>query len=391
MKFNPAVYERLLQLPSPFYLYDLSLLQQTLKSVKQEADAFNYKVHYALKANNNDRILREIKATGLGIDCVSGAEVEKAIEAGFSANEIILAGAGKNDHEIEIALGNNIACINCESIQELIVIAEIAKAQNKIASIALRINPGIDARTHSYITTGIEATKFGIHEKDVDNALNLIKENAFLKLTGLHIHIGSQITDKEVFKKLCLKINDLNNYFSQSGIFLEHINAGGGLGINYTDPDIELIPDFASYFSIFNRHLQLQNKQDLQVELGRSIVAQCGSLVSRVLYNKSSGETEFLILDAGMTELLRPALYQAYHHIEKPDSNPYDPKRYYDIVGPICESSDYLGRKILLPESKRGDLLIIRSVGAYGEVMSSNYNLRKKAQAFYFDGEEVTG
>lgn len=378
-------------LPTPYYLYDLDLLSATLITLKTEAEKYNYKVHYAVKANNNDRILQLIQSFGFGADCVSGAEVEKVISHGFNPANILLAGAGKTDAEIEIALRNKISCVNCESLEELNVIAEIALKNNFTAKIALRINPNVDAQTHTYITTGLNANKFGISENELEQAIEIISKNASLNLCGLHVHIGSQINDQEVFKSLCKKINTLKHWFTEKNIRLEHINVGGGLGINYNQPDENLIADFANYFSIFHANLELNKGEELQVELGRSVVAQCGSLVSKVLYSKEREGVNFLILDAGMTELMRPALYQAYHHIEHLESNTIQlPSNKYTIAGPICESSDTFGKDITLPFTHRGDILIIRSAGAYGEVMSSNYNLRKKAATHFIMNKKVS-
>ena len=377
-------------LSTPYYFYDIDLLKSTLKTVKDEAGKYSFKVHYAVKANNNVRILKLIKDYGLGADCVSGNEVEMAIKCGFNNYDIILAGAGKTDLEIETALSNKISCLNCESLEELLVISKLAIKHNCVARIALRVNPNIDAQTHSYITTGLNENKFGISENELSEAIEIIETSPSIKLCGLHVHIGSQIHDTNVFVELCKKINSLNNWFSEKKIKFEHINVGGGLGINYENPDSNLIPDFATYFSIFNTHLHLKNGEELQVELGRSIVGQCGTLVSRVLFSKKRSQSTFLILDAGMTELMRPALYQAYHCIQRlDDSNNNALKNSYTVVGPICESSDTFGKNIELPLTKRGDILLIRSVGAYGEVMSSSYNLREKAPAYFLENEKI--
>ena len=259
----------------------------------------------------------------------------------------------------------------------------IASSLNKKASIALRINPNIDAKTHHYITTGLEENKFGINEWELSGILEKIKSLKNIKLTGLHFHIGSQVTDLEVFKGLALRINEIQEWFVDHNIKLEHINAGGGLGIDYEHPDENQIPDFKSFFEIFENFLQVRTGQKVHFEIGRAIVAQCGSLVSRVLYIKKGENTSFAILDAGMTELIRPALYQAYHKIENLTSDGV--QRRYDVVGPICESSDTFAKAILLPETKRGDLIAIRSTGAYGEEMSLRYNLRPEVSSVFSD------
>ncbi len=360
--------------PTPFYYYDIDLLKRTLIEIKKAAPK-EYSIHYALKANSNPKLLQIIKEAGFGADCVSGNEVKRAIEIGFQSNHIVFAGVGKSDVEINYALNNNIFCFNVESTAELIVIDELAKTQNKIAKVALRINPNVDAHTHKYITTGLEENKFGINPYEFDTVIDLIKKLSHIQLIGLHFHIGSQIGTLTPFKNLCLRVNEINNWFIEKGYLLPHINVGGGLGINYHEPDKESIVDFESFFNVFKQFLELKPSQSVHFELGRAFIGQCGSLISRVLYIKNGINTNFAILDAGMTDLIRPALYQAYHKIEN-ISNTASQTIKYDVVGPICESSDCFGKAVSLSETKRGDLIAIRSAGAYGEVMSSSYNLR---------------
>ena len=367
---------------TPFYYYDLGLLQKTLDVVKTESSKYNYHVHYAFKANANPKIISAIKKSGLGADCVSGNEVKCAIESGFDSSQVVFAGVGKSDDEINYALEKNIFCFNCESLQELEVINELAGKQNKVASIALRINPNVDAHTHKYITTGLEENKFGINPYEFETVIEKLKTLSHLKLIGLHFHIGSQITDLSPYKKLCTRVNKINTFFLNKGYDLPIINVGGGIGINYHEPDKESIINFAAYFKVFNDFIELRKNQQLHFELGRSIVAQCGSLVSKVLYIKNGINTNFAILDAGMTELIRPALYQAYHAIENISSNSQSIIK-YDVVGPICESSDCFGKAVELPETNRGDIIAIRSAGAYGEVMSSRYNLRDEIRSYF--------
>lgn len=368
---------------TPFYYYDVDLLQQTLNRIKSEIEGKQFHVHYALKANTNERILQEISKHGFGADCVSGNEVLKAIKNGFDSNSIAFAGVGKTDKEIEVALDNNIFSINVESIPELHAINSIAQNKNKKARIALRINPNIDANTHSYITTGLNENKFGLDEKHLPQVLELLPKLSSLELIGIHFHIGSQITDLSSFKNLCFKINNLQKEFEFNGIQLEHINVGGGLGIDYENPNEHPIADFTTYFKLFSSHLELRKRQSVHFELGRSIVAQCGSLVTRVTYLKEGVNRDFVILDAGMTDLIRPALYQAYHHIENLTSD--GKLSIYDVVGPICESSDVFGKNIKLNETKRGDIFAILSAGAYGEVMASQYNCRDFAKSYFSD------
>lgn len=366
---------------TPFYFYETALLQRTLEEVNRTRG--DYHVHYALKANTNDVLLRLIKDAGLGADCVSGNEVKKAVLTGFHNDKIVFAGVGKSDEEINYALGANIFCFNCESIPELEVLNELAKAKNKTASVALRINPNVDAHTHHYITTGLEENKFGINVHELPEVMQVLKSCSNLRFIGLHFHIGSSINDLTPFKNLCTRVNEIQQWFVQRGYPLPHINVGGGLGINYKYPDDAPICNFEAFFNVFRKFLKVQPAQQVHFELGRAIVGQCGHLVSRVLYIKKGTSTNFAILDAGMTELIRPALYQAYHRIENLTSVDETQLMKYDVVGPICESSDCFGKAVDLPETRRGDLVVLRSAGAYGEVMSSQYNLRDKAAVHY--------
>jgi len=369
------------EIDTPFYYYDLDVLRSTLETVRKESLHSGYKAHYALKANSNPRILRIISSYGLGADCVSWNEIAAAIDAGFDPSGIVFAGVGKTDKDIEAALKTEISCFNCESIPEIEVINELAYRQNKTAPIALRINPYIEAHTHKYITTGIEESKFGINTWELDEVIRRLSTMKNIKLIGIHFHIGSQISRMSVFKSLCARINELQEWFSEHGIDLTSINVGGGLGIDYENP--EKNPLFVEYFSLLNEFIHLRPGQTLHLEPGRSIIGQCGSLISRVLFIKNGSNTLFAIIDAGMTDLIRPALYQAHHKIENLTSkgNIYR----YDVVGPVCESSDTFAKYMELPETKRGDILAIRSAGAYGEAMASRYNLRNLPLAVFSD------
>ncbi len=368
-------------LPTPFYYYDMEVLQNTLELVKRESSKHGYHVHYAVKANANPTIMSTIQSYGFGADCVSGNEITRSLETGFQANQIVYAGVGKSDQEIKTALESEIFCFNCESIPEMELINELAEKSNKVAKIAIRINPNVNANTHHYITTGVEENKFGISRWEFENVVESLATFKNIELIGLHFHIGSQITDLSVFKGLCLRINEIKQWFIDRQILVDHINVGGGYGVDYNQPDENAIPDFETFFKIFNDFLDLSPNQELHFELGRSMVAQCGSLISKVLYVKNGVNTKFAILDAGMTELLRPALYQAYHKIENISSEGENEN--YDVVGPICESSDCFGKAVVLPSTKRNDLIAIRSAGAYGEAMASRYNLRDIAPSIF--------
>jgi diaminopimelate decarboxylase len=371
-----------LKVQTPFYYYDVDLLKQTVKTAKTEAQKRGYILHYALKANANPKLLKIIFDAGFGADCVSGNEIFRALEEGAKQETIAFAGVGKSDLDIKIGLYNNILVFNCESIPEIENINELARWKGlKVYNIGIRINPDVDAKTHEYISTGKKENKFGISAWDFEKIIEKLKKLQSIRLTSLHFHIGSQITDMNVFAELCQRVNHFNQWFKDRGFELEHISVGGGLGVDYQDPDKNLIPDFATYFSVFEQNLKLFPGQKLHFEPGRSIVAQCGSLITRVLYIKEGRTKDFAIVDAGMTDLIRPALYQAHHHIENLSSN--GPEKLYDVVGPICESTDFFAKDLLLPETKRGDFIALRSAGAYGEVMASQYNLRELPKAVF--------
>lgn len=381
--FSPTQIEIFQTLKTPFYFYDMELLDRTLEEVKKHGFSKGYHVHFAVKANFNYRILEKMLNAGLGIDCVSGREIERAIEVGFQPDQIAFAGVGKTDEEIQTGLDHDIFSFNCESLQELEVLNNLASQAEKIASVSVRVNPNVAANTHKYITTGLHENKFGIHPDRLPLLFEMLPLLKSIKLTGIHFHIGSQVVDLNSYIQLCERANELRNIFEKQGIELQHINLGGGFGINYNEPEKESIPDFKSFFELFDNHLETRPGQEIHFELGRSIVGQCGSLISRALYIKEGTTTHFAVIDAGMTELIRPALYQAKHHIDVLTSN--KPEKVYDVVGPICESSDTFRRGISMPEIQRGDLVAIRSTGAYGEVMSSRFNLRDTAKAYYSD------
>ena len=371
-------------LSTPLYFYDLALLDRTLAEIARTSRDERFKVHYAMKANANPGILRHVQAAGLGVDAVSGGEIQAALDAGFKGSQIVYAGVGKTDAEIILALENGVGCFNVESEPELEIINELAASLGKTADIALRINPNIDAHTHEYITTGLAENKFGINLEQMPHLIEKANELENVNLIGLHFHIGSQITETEPFVMLCETINRLQDEWEAKGVTFRSINVGGGLGIDYADPDRHPIPDFEGYFKSFRNHLRLRPDQELHFELGRSVVAQCGSLITRVLYVKEGTTKRFAIVDAGMTDLIRPALYNAHHRIEN-ISSPNGERHHYDIVGPICESSDCFGKDELLPAIRRGDFLALRSAGAYGEIMASQYNCRQLPSSYFYE------
>lgn len=371
------------QIETPFYYYDSQLLQRTLDEVGKYAPVdSDFKVHYAVKANANPEVMAIIARKGFGADCVSGWEIEAAIKAGFSPSGIVFAGVGKTDREIRTALHYDISCFNVESEAELEVINELAAEAGRKARVAIRVNPDVGAHTHANITTGLAENKFGISLADLDRVIDLAVAMEWIELKGLHFHIGSQILDMSDFVALCNRVNFLQDTLSRRGLKLPYINVGGGLGIDYQDPDRYPIPDFKSYFATYRRHLKLRSGQQLHFELGRAIVAQCGSLISRVTYVKQGTAKRFVILDAGMTDLIRPALYQAHHKIENITSD--RPMEIYDVVGPVCESSDIFGKAVEMNAARRGDLIALRSAGAYGEIMASGYNCRPLPKGYLF-------
>lgn len=403
-------FEKFEELQTPFWYYDLDLLRRTADEVAKYSRKYGIGVNYALKANIEPRILQIIISKGFGADCVSGNEVIYAVEHGFRPETVVFAGVGKTDREISSAIDLGIGCFNVESLMELEVIDSIASAKGVRVNVAVRINPNIDAHTHKYVTTGLEENKFGISRHEFDSVIELLKRSKSVDFSGLHFHVGSQILDvREVYSEECRRASEIVDYFESRGLVVKCIDLGGGLGVNYKNPDSEPIPDFGTWFSTINDNLKRRPDQRVIIEPGRSIVAQCGSLISRVVFVKHGEHKSFLILDAGMNDLIRPALYGAYHHIENltveelnnssshktragaatqektaPTERP-ESYTFYDVTGPVCESDDVWGTDRRLPESHRGDLLAISSAGAYGSVMSSRYNLRDIAPAVFSD------
>lgn len=366
---------------TPFYYYDTDLLQKTLDTIKTEVGRYeNFEVHYAIKANANPKVLSIIAHAGLGADCVSGGEIEAALKAGFPASKIVFAGVGKADWEINLGLDADIFCFNVESVPELEVINELAAAKGKTAHVCFRINPNVGAHTHANITTGLAENKFGIAMDDMESIIEEAAGMKNIEFLGLHFHIGSQILDMGDFVALCNRINDLQQQLERHHIKVRNINVGGGLGISYDHPNREPIPNFKDYFQTYAKHLKLREGQKLHFELGRAVVAQMGSLITRTLYVKQGTAKQFVIVDAGMTDLIRPALYQASHKIENLSSD--EPTETYDVVGPICESSDVFAKAIDLNKTHRGDFIALRSAGAYGEIMASRYNCRPLPEGY---------
>ena len=480
LKFND--FGRVEELATPFWYYDMDVFRKTVKLAASLSERYGIGAHYALKANVEPRLVSYIASKGFGADCVSGNEVKYAVESGFARSSIVFAGVGKSDKEISDALDLGIGCFNVESLMEMQVIDALAASKGVRANVSLRINPNIDAHTHRYVTTGLYENKFGISRHEFEAAIDILKGSKALDFKGLHFHIGSQITDVEpVYSLECERAAEIVEWFEAHGMEVGSIDLGGGLGVDYDEPDENPVPDFEKWFSIIDRKLRHRPEQSVSIEPGRSMVAQCGSLITRVLFVKSGETKTFLIMDAGMNDLIRPALYGAYHKIEnlsayyvsksssddrpgpgvcdggidsgarsvrawdrvpmknysksssddRPGPGICDSKyvedakaarsvrvwdrvpmknmgrdrplekgvggigndivqslplgALYDVVGPVCESSDVWGEGRELPYSKRGDILAIRSTGAYGSVMSSRYNLRDLAPAVFSD------
>lgn len=373
--------EAFASIETPFYYYDVELLKATLDAVKREAAKYDgFHVHYAVKANYNPRLLEIVNAAGIGADCVSGGEVRAAISAGIPAGKVVFAGVGKTDKEIAYALDAGIFCFNVESVPEIEAIERLAAERGAVAQVAVRVNPNVGAHTHANITTGLAENKFGVNYEQLDGVIDVIESMPHIRLIGLHFHIGSQLLVMDDFIALCCRINELQELLHETrGMVLPHINVGGGLGVRYDAPDKYPIPDFDLYFATYANNLKLYPGQQLHFELGRSIVAQCGALITRATYIKNGTCKQFVVVDAGMNDLIRPALYDAYHRIENLVSN--EPDGVYDVVGPVCESSDVFCKDRRIPATKRGDILAIRTAGAYGEAMAFGYNCRELPKA----------
>ena len=376
--------EKLKNFETPFYFYDMDLLRQTLDSVVWAAAKYNFKIHYAIKANYDPRILEVIREYGLGIDCASGNEVRCAIDAGFDPKSIVFAGVGKTDKELRYAIEQGIFAINCESLQELEVLNEIAGSMGKVVDCALRVNPDIDPKTNHCLDTGQADSKFGISYEKVLEQAEWIQSLPNINIKGMHLHIGSQIRELHVFQYLCDKVNVITENLVRKGFTLDFVDVGGGLGINYDMPENEPVPNFASVFAIINGNLKVGGRE-IHFEFGRSIVGECGELITRVLYRKDTATgRRLVIVDSSMTELIRPMLYGSYHDIENLTSEEEKHEK-YAVVGTACESTDIFNESLTLPKTRRGDLLTIKSAGAYGMSMASRYNQHDLPGAVYSD------
>ena len=375
---------------TPFYYYDIDLFQRTADKVAKLSKDYGIHVHYSLKANSDMRLNDILSSRGIGADCVSGDEIDFAVSCGYDPKKIFFAGVAKSDKEICQAFQVGIGAFVVESLEEIEIVSDIARRLGRKAPMSLRINPNIDPHTHHYITTGLYEDKFGISDRSFDEAVAMVKDNPYIDFFGLQFHIGSQIMEvADVIKLECEKVNDIVRLFEETGLVVKNIDLGGGLGIDYDDPDGNPIPDFELWFKTIADNLECRPDQKVHIEPGRSLVAQSGSLITEVLYVKKGENKRFLMVDAGMNDLIRPALYGAYHKIENVtayyEDNDTRQIRVYDVVGPVCESSDCFGKERSLAKSWRGDRIAIRSAGAYGQVMASRYNMRPFAPSVYSD------
>lgn len=372
------------QFGTPLYVYSENELTQAYARYQTAFAALNPLICYAVKANSNLSIIQHFARLGSGFDTVSGGEIARVLAAGGSADKIIFSGVGKSEMEIEFALNVGIKCFNVESLPELDRINAVAQRLGKTAPVSLRINPDVDAKTHPYISTGLKSNKFGIAMADAEKAYQHAGSLYHLRIVGIDCHIGSQLMDWSPLTEACERLLQLTDRLAAQGIVLEHIDLGGGIGIAYQN---EQSPDLDAYAAAVQT-LLAGRPQSLVLEPGRSLVGNAGTLLTRVEFVKHGAEKNFVIVDAAMNDLIRPALYQAYHHIENAETSERQPVFLADIVGPICETSDFLARDRMI-SAQAGDLLLVRSAGAYASSMASNYNTRGRAAEVLVSGDKA--
>ncbi len=380
---NIPVKEIIESIKTPFYIYSKKAIEDRINEYKNAFKDYPILICYATKANPNLSILYLINKNGLGADIVSGGELFKARLAGISPNKIVYAGVGKTDDEIKYAIKEEILSFNVESEQEIEVLNQIGKSLNKKANISIRVNPDVNPKTHPYISTGLNDSKFGIDIKDALNVYKMAVRKKYINVVGIHCHIGSQIVDISPYKEAIEKVVELVFKLKKEGIELNHIDIGGGLGIRYKPED--QTPDIKDLANIIIPIVK-ETGLKLILEPGRSLVGEAGALITQVIFTKMKQNKNFVIVDSGMNDLVRPAIYEAYHHILSVERK--DSKIKADIVGPICETGDFFAKERLVDNVGRGDYLAIMSVGAYGLSMASNYNVRPKAAEVLVDGEK---
>ena len=371
------------QFGTPLYVYSQQALNQAFTDYQTAFAALNPLICYAVKANSNLSIIHYFAHLGCGFDIVSGGELARVLAAGGDASKTIFSGVGKSVAEIEYALQQGIKCFNVESLPELERINEVAARLGVRAPISLRINPDVDAQTHPYISTGLKANKFGIAMSDAEAAYHHAATLPHLQIVGIDCHIGSQLIKLEPLIEACERLLLLIDRLTAQGIHLEHLDLGGGAGIVYRDEDV---PDLAAYAQAVHQLIG-ERPLSLILEPGRSLVGNAGFLLTRVEYVKQNEDKQFVIVDAAMNDLMRPALYQAYHHITNAENSPIAPF-IADIVGPICETGDFLAQNREIA-AQAGDVLVIHSAGAYAFSMASNYNTRPRAAEVWVSGDSV--
>jgi diaminopimelate decarboxylase len=368
---------------TPCYVYSRAALTQAYQAFDAAFANRDHLICYAVKANSNIAILNLFARLGSGFDIVSGGELQRVIKAGGDPGKTVFSGVGKNAEEMRIALNANILCFNVESEAELIVLNQVAKDMGKIAPVSLRVNPDVDAKTHPYISTGLKENKFGVPASEAERIYQSAHLFPHIRFTGLDCHIGSQLTELEPFLQASSKMFKLLDALQSQGLQIEHLDLGGGLGIRYTNETPPSIKDYVSALCAATQQI----KQRLLIEPGRSLVGNSGILLTRIEYLKHTPARDFAIVDAAMNDLMRPALYDAYHDILPVHKNGGAIKS-YQVVGPVCETGDFLGHDRTLSLND-GDLLAVMSAGAYGMSMSSNYNTRPRAAEIMVDRDTV--
>lgn len=369
---------------TPAYIYSKKYFTDRYKEFKDAFKAVNNTLFFATKSNFNLNVIKIFANEGSGIDVNSGGELYRALKAGFTPDRIIFSGVGKTEEELRLAIESDLLMIKAESFEEVHVINEIAAGLNKIAPVAFRVNPDVDAKTHPYISTGLAENKFGIPSAETINIFVEASKLKNLKVAGIDMHIGSQIVKIEPFIEAVQKLAGMYIELRKNGINIEHFDIGGGIGVQYKDETPFAITQLADAIIPTIKELGI----DLFFEPGRYLTANAGILAAKVLYTKKNGEKNFIVTDTAMTDLLRPSIYGSYHHIQHFALDPERKDIVADVVGPVCESGDFLAKKREITECRRGDLLAVMSAGAYGMVMSSNYNMRRRPPEIIVDGDK---
>lgn len=368
---------------TPCYVYSASTIRARFVQLAQAFAGVPHHIHYAMKANSSLAILRMLQELGAGVDIVSGGELFRAREAGFAGSDVVFSGVGKTVHEIEQALDDRVLLLNIESEAELLAIDAVAAARDIVASVAIRVNPEVTVNTpHAYIKTGEKGQKFGIPRDDVERIAQLVMDLPHVQLKGLGMHLGSQISNADPMRDALPRLLEVIAQVRAQGHVLEYMDVGGGLAVPYAPTDA--LADVDDYAALV-RAAAIETGLKLMLEPGRFIVADSGVLLTEVLYRKHAAGKDFVVTDAGMNDLIRPALYQAFHQIEPVEAT--DGELVADVVGPICESGDFYAKDRVLPDVQAGQLLAVRTAGAYGYTMSSNYNSRPRPAEVLVDGD----